>query len=212
MISQVSSAGSPYPSPAENRRPSDTEQKIPTEKEQQEVEKLEARDREVRQHEQAHLSAGGAYVRGGASYRFERGPDNKQYAVGGKVSIDASQGRTPEETIQKAQVVRRAALAPATPSPKDRSVASKAAAMESDARQKLSEEQQKQVEEAGGQKETTAERSDPTKGINTKVSIAKVSKAYEKAMPDIDEIEPASEPMSRSNGSYSGTASLDMTL
>lgn len=87
---------------------------------------LKARDREVRAHEAAHQAVGGQYA-GAISYVFERGPDGAQYAVGGEVSIDTSpiQG-DPQATIEKMRTVRAAALAPAQPSPQDRSVASQA--------------------------------------------------------------------------------------
>ena len=105
-----------------------------TPEQQRQVEALKKRDREVRQHEQAHLAVGRDLVRGGASYTYETGPDNKQYAVGGEVSIDTSPARTPEETIPKAQHIRATALAPAEPSPQDRSVAAQASRMENEAR------------------------------------------------------------------------------
>ena len=101
-----------------------------------EIERLKQRDAEVRQHEQAHQAAGGQYVRGGAQYTYERGPDGVMYAVGGEVSIDVSPGRTPDETIQKAEAIRAAALAPADPSGQDRAVAARAAAMEAEAQRK----------------------------------------------------------------------------
>ena len=108
-----------------------------TQEQQRQVEALKKRDREVRQHEQAHLAVGRDLVLGGPSYTYETGPDNKQYAVAGEVSIDTSPGRTPEETIPKAQHIRETALAPAEPSPQDRSVAAKASSMESEARHAL---------------------------------------------------------------------------
>ena len=84
--------------------------------EQQEVAKLKQRDAEVRAHEQAHIAAGGHYVRGGANYEYQTGPDGKRYAVGGEVSIDTSPvPDDPQATITKMQTVRRAALAPAKP-------------------------------------------------------------------------------------------------
>lgn len=101
------------------------------------VDELEKRDRAVRAHEQAHMAAGGALVRGGASFEFQAGPDGQRYAVGGEVSIDTSQGRTPMETIARAQAIRAAALAPADPSGADRAVAARAARMEADARKEL---------------------------------------------------------------------------
>ncbi len=118
------------------------------------VEKLKARDREVRAHEQAHTSAAGPYARGGASFSYQTGPDGRRYAVGGEVSIDASPvPDDPEATIRKAQVVRSAALAPANPSAQDRSVAAAATKMETLARQEFRQQQieQKQQEEPSGE-------------------------------------------------------------
>lgn len=101
--------------------------------ERAQVEKLQARDREVRTHEAAHAAAG-AGLAGGASFTYQRGPDGVNYAIGGEVRIDASPGRTPEETIAKARQVQAAALAPAQPSGQDRAVAAEAATMEQEAR------------------------------------------------------------------------------
>jgi hypothetical protein len=84
-----------------------------------------ARDTEVRAHEAAHQAAGGELA-GAASFTFERGPDGRAYAVGGEVPIRLREGRTPEETVQIARRVRRAALAPANPSAQDLAVAGEA--------------------------------------------------------------------------------------
>jgi hypothetical protein len=100
-----------------------------TPEEKKDVEDLKKRDAEVRAHEQAHIAAGGQYVRGGATYKLTAGPDGRQYATGGEVSIDRSPvPGDPEATIRKLETVRKAALAPATPSAKDRSVAAAAGA------------------------------------------------------------------------------------
>ncbi len=110
-------------------------------KNQQIVQGLKKRDREVRSHEAAHLAAAGPYASGGPSYTYKRGPDGRQYAVGGEVKIDTSEvPNDPEATIRKAQVVRRAANAPAKPSAQDRRVAGQAAAMEAEARKALAHE------------------------------------------------------------------------
>lgn len=103
---------------------------------QLEIRALAARDREVRAHEQAHAAIGGAFA-GAPKYQFERGPDGVNYAVGGEVPIDVSPAATPEATISKMQAVRRAALAPAEPSPQDRRVAQEAIAAEASARQEI---------------------------------------------------------------------------
>lgn len=94
------------------------------------VQELKNRDLEVRQHEQAHLSAAGGLARSAASYVMQAGPDGKRYAIGGEVQIDVSPGRTPEETLIKARMIQAAALAPAEPSSADRSIAARAQAME----------------------------------------------------------------------------------
>ncbi|WP_374246559.1 putative metalloprotease CJM1_0395 family protein [Zoogloea sp.] len=102
--------------------------------EQQLVSRLAARDRLVRAHEAAHLAAGAGLITRGASFTYETGPDGKRYAVGGEVGIDVSKGRTPEDTLARAERIRAAALAPADPSAQDRQVASEAARMAAEAR------------------------------------------------------------------------------
>jgi len=102
------------------------------------VSELKARDRVVRTHEMAHMAAGAGLVTRGASYTYQSGPDGQRYAVGGEVGIDTSPGRTPEETLLKAERIRAAALAPAEPSGQDRQVAAAAAKMASQARMEIS--------------------------------------------------------------------------
>jgi len=127
-----------------------------TNEEQQEVQDLKQRDTEVRRHEQAHIAAGGRYVQGGAHYEFTTGPDGRQYASGGEVSIDVSPARTPEATIAKAQVVRRAALAPAQPSGQDRQVAAAASQMETEARMEIAKERQEEMRTQQEEEQETA--------------------------------------------------------
>lgn len=93
-----------------------------TDEQKTEVAQLRRRDAEVRAHEQAHAAVGGAYA-GAPRYEYEKGPDGQRYAVGGEVSIDTSPEKSPQETITKMEIVKRAALAPAEPSPQDRKVA-----------------------------------------------------------------------------------------
>lgn len=110
--------------------------------EAEEIRKLQIRDREVKAHEAAHAAAGGAYA-GSPKYTYERGPDGKSYATGGEVSIDISPvSGDPEATMQKAQQVRAAALAPAQPSAQDMKVAQKAQSMAARARMEMAREQQ----------------------------------------------------------------------
>lgn len=90
------------------------------------LEQLKQTDREVRQHEMAHQTVGGAYA-GGASYEYELGPDGKRYAVAGEVPIDYGPvPNDPQATIEKMQTVIAAAMAPADPSPTDYQVAAQA--------------------------------------------------------------------------------------
>lgn len=107
---------------------------------QAQVRQLKAADQKVRQHEAAHQAAG-AGLTGGANYQYVRGPDGRQYAVSGEVSINTSPAGTPEATLAKARQIRAAALAPADPSPQDRAVAAAASLMESQARAEISRKQ-----------------------------------------------------------------------
>ena len=111
------------------------------------VAQLSARDREVRDHENAHRSAGGSLA-GSANYTYATGPDGRNYAVGGEVPIDVSPGRTPRETIERAQQVRAAALAPKQPSGQDVSVAASASSMEAEARAQLARAERRDRNEA----------------------------------------------------------------
>jgi len=94
-----------------------------TESQQDQVAALKARDKEVRDHEQAHARVGGPYA-GEPSYSYQTGSDGQRYAIGGEVAIDAAPvADDPEATIAKMEVVKAAALAPAEPSSQDRKVA-----------------------------------------------------------------------------------------
>ena len=118
-----------------------------SEEERRILNELRARDAEVRAHEQAHLSAAGPYANGAPKFEFQTGPDGRQYAVGGEVSIDASPvPGDPEATVRKAQAVKRAALAPSDPSAQDRAVAAQAAQLEVQARQEAKAEKAEENE------------------------------------------------------------------
>lgn len=108
--------------------------------EKKQIDELQKTDRAVRAHEQAHLAAAAGLAVSGATFSYQSGPDGKQYAVGGEVSIDASPGRTPEETIAKANNIQAAALAPVDPSAQDRAVAARAAQMKLQAELELAQE------------------------------------------------------------------------
>jgi len=129
-----------------------------SEAEQRQVAELAERDREVRAHEMAHVAAGAGLVTRGASYTYQTGPDGQRYAIGGEVGIDTSPGRSPEESLSKAERIRAAALAPAEPSGQDRQVAAQASRMASDARMEIA---RREFEQGGAGTEAAATRDGP---------------------------------------------------
>lgn len=127
-------------------------------RQQLELTELAGRDREVRAHEQAHAAVGGAYA-GAPTYSFKRGPDGKTYVVGGEVSIDVSPiPDDPQATLNKMEVVQRAALAPAEPSAQDRRVAAQAQALAAQARAELAQVQREEAAAADEERRLRAEQ------------------------------------------------------
>ena len=120
-----------------------------TPEEEKQVQELKKTDTEVRAHEQAHKNAAGPY--GGAiSYDTTTGPDGREYATGGHVQIDVSPvPGNPEATIRKMEIVERAALAPAQPSPEDHAVARTAQQAKLQARAELQEKKKEEQAENG---------------------------------------------------------------
>lgn len=144
-MSAIGSIGSSIPAAtavraAPTSAPSESAPAI-TEQEKAEIEEMQETDAEVRRHEQAHLAAAGRYARGGATYRYQTGPDGRRYAVSGEVKIDTAEvPDDPAATLQKATVIKRAALAPSDPSAQDRRVAADADHMAAAARQEMRRE------------------------------------------------------------------------
>ena len=129
------------------------------------ITELKARDREVRAHEAAHAAVGGQYA-GAPTYTFQRGPNGVSYAVGGEVSISTSAvSGNPEATLQKAQQIQRAALAPAEPSTQDRRVAAEATQMAQQARIDIA--QQLEAEQGSLQSNSIGDDSDKTDADKT---------------------------------------------
>jgi SprA-related family len=128
--------------------------------EQEQVQQLKDQDRETRAHEQAHKSAAGSYAQGGPTFEYQQGPDGRRYAVSGSVSIDSSAiPDDPQATIQKMQVVRRAALAPSNPSGQDRKVAAQASQSQQKAQVQL--QQSREDETAATEDADTPDRDAP---------------------------------------------------
>jgi hypothetical protein len=142
-----------------------------SEDELREVQEMKARDQEVRAHEAAHLAAAGQHARGGVSFTYANGPDGRRYAVGGEVSIDTSPvANDPQATLQKANTIRAAAMAPAEPSSQDRSVAAEATQMAAQARQDIATEQAEAMK--ASRAETNSENEDAPSASENKASQA----------------------------------------
>ncbi len=90
------------------------------------VEALRQRDAQVRQEETAHVGTAGSLA-GPIAYVYRRGPDGRQYAVGGSVPISAQAVTgTPEEVRRLGGRIAAAALAATNPSAADLSAAASA--------------------------------------------------------------------------------------
>lgn len=154
--------------------------------EQRIVSELQAADTNVRAHEAAHMAAGGGLT-SPASYTYERGPDNKMYAVAGEVGISTSEGNTPQESLNKAQTIRRAALAPADPSPQDLKVAAQAASMEMSARAEILQEKMAQnSQNPNNNNETSAGNSNTNSNTNS-TENSNVNSAEDSRIPSINQ-------------------------
>lgn len=159
--------------------------------EQKQLQKLKETDRKVRQHEMAHLAASGGIAVSGANFQYQRGPDGVNYAIGGDVKIDTSRESTPQATINKAQRIVAAALAPADPSPQDRSVAASARQMEAQARMEQAKERTENIQNSGSAEkadsafaktqpgETTGQKASP--GNSDAISTNGIKKANSKS-------------------------------
>lgn len=138
-----------------DRRQQDAQEQQQLEVELKQIQQLADRDREVRAHEQAHQSVGGQHA-GAMSFSYERGPDGQNYAVAGEVSIDTSDiPGNPQATLDKAETIRRAALAPAEPSNQDRQVASQAVLMSVEARADIQQMQNDELTEKAQEEENS---------------------------------------------------------
>jgi hypothetical protein len=127
---------------------------------QAEVEKLAARDRDVRTHEAAHMTSAGALA-SGVEYTYRLGPDGQLYAVGGRVRISIPAGLSADQMLAAAQTLRAAANAPVDPSGQDQQVAAKATALEADAQEKINEQRTQSAPTTPGQN-----ASNPTAGLD----------------------------------------------
>jgi hypothetical protein len=87
--------------------------------EQEAVERLRQRDAQVRQEETAHAAVAGDLA-GAVAYVYQRGPDGRQYAVGGSVGVHASVASgDPAELRRVGARLAAAASAATNPSAQD---------------------------------------------------------------------------------------------
>ena len=164
---------------------SSAEQQL-TPEQQRVVQELKQTDLKVRAHEQAHVSVGADLIRGGVSFSYETGPDNKRYAVGGEVSIDTSPARTPEETIPKAQHIRATALAPSDPSTQDRRVASEASTMEFDARAEVAAQRSEEMSGAASEPKSSGAESAERDNASFYQGVAQASSGLSRVGVGVD--------------------------
>jgi hypothetical protein len=115
------------------------------------VAELKKADRQIKQHEMAHMAAAAGIAISGAQFEYKRGPDGVMYAVAGEVNIDTSPvSGDPQATLAKAQKIERAAMAPVDPSPQDRKVAAQARQMAVKARMDMMQQSQASTGVAAG--------------------------------------------------------------
>ena len=136
-----------------------------------EIRKLGQREREVIAHEAAHKAVGGQYA-SAATYTYTTGPDDKKYISGGEVAIRTPATSDPEEALRLAELVKRAALAPANPSSQDISVAASATQKVANARAEISrvareEAAEKRADAKDEKAETGKTSSDSTENKKT---------------------------------------------
>lgn len=162
------------PDERSKRQESESKQQVQNQEQQQKqdlelVRSLSQRDSEVHAHENAHSAVGGQYA-GSANYTYQQGPDGVSYAVGGEVPIDVGAiPGNPAATLEKMQLVQRAALAPADPSSQDRKIAALAAQQAGQARAELVSESRGSSSSDG---ETAAEKADKADAKEPSVSSA----------------------------------------
>ncbi|MDR2724896.1 MAG: hypothetical protein LBC90_02275 [Candidatus Adiutrix sp.] len=123
--------------------------------EEAQVRQLAQRDQEVKAHEQAHVAASGGLA-GSPQYTYQTGPDGRQYAVGGEVSIRRGGSSNTDQALRDAESVKRGATAPARPSSQDLAVAAKAEADIRRLQAKKAQEDQEIVEGQGREEASPA--------------------------------------------------------
>ncbi len=189
------------PSQNSERSDSESKQQIRNQERQQQqdlelVRTLSQRDSEVHAHENAHSAVGGQYA-GSASYSYQRGPDGVNYAVGGEVSIDVGViPGNPQATLEKMQLVQRAALAPAEPSSQDRKVAALASQQANQARAEIVTESRGT---SSSDEVTAAEKAEKAKATEPTVKVSQDSGAESQSASNNKNAQVANDRISKIN-------------
>jgi hypothetical protein len=100
---------------------------------------LERRDNQVRTRDMAFIAAAGGAA-GSYTIEYETGPDGRRYMVGAEVTLDTTEGATPEQTLAKARALRAATMSASRDSAQDAMAATKAMRMEAEARAEIERE------------------------------------------------------------------------
>ncbi|MFP8966403.1 putative metalloprotease CJM1_0395 family protein [Pokkaliibacter sp. CJK22405] len=189
---------------------SDAESKLVSSGEEQSVEDLKKRDQEVRAHEQAHASAAGKYG-GSPQFEYTRGPDGRLYATSGEVSVDTSPiPNDPQETIEKAQAILKAARAPSEPSSQDNKVAMEAQRMMAEAQAELARDQSKTTRESDAS--SKAAMSDEVRSLEQTQERLVASNAGDNSSPVDTQGSVISAATSASAKAYSATAAAGSSV
>lgn len=109
-----------------------------------EIRRLKAWEDHVKQHERQHQLAGGDCA-GAPSYTYTTGPDGKRYISGGEVTMYVPSGNSLEDSEVALERVKRAASAPADPSPQDLKTAAMASAKQASIRMNIAKKQAKEA-------------------------------------------------------------------
>lgn len=123
--------------PAEAARAPATADVRSKEEVRQQLDQLRAQDQRVHSHNRLQRAMAGPHARPVAQISHTWGPDGRPYAVRGTVDFDLVPEMDPAATLQKAQTIARAAMAPADRSVDDLVVAARASAMAASARAEL---------------------------------------------------------------------------
>lgn len=122
-----------------------------------EIKRMKSWEDHVVAHERMHMLAGGGAV-GAPSYVYKMGPDGKMYITGGEVTLYVPKAATLEGSEVALQNLKKAALAPSDPSPKDMAAAAMATAIIDRVRSMIRQKQMKEAYEQSREHELSLKK------------------------------------------------------